>query len=107
MVMVNSLCFTGKGILKCAGSSRPSSPEEYEDQNFGHSSRSLKELSLNNNVTHRPVRTDFLREVVYHNILIVVSHHKYLENVILTKNVILRCQKMFCLRMIQTLQLKQ
>lgn len=105
MVMVTSLDFTGKGILKCVGSSRSSSPQEYKDQNFGHSSRSLKKLSLNNNVRHRPVRTDFLREVVYHNNL--VSHQKYLENVILTKNVILRRQKMFCLKMIQTLQLKQ
>lgn len=107
MVMVTSLDFTGKGLLKSVGSSRSISPEEYEDHNFGQSSSSLKKLSLNNNRSHRPVRTDFLREVVYHNNLMAVSPQKYLENVILTKNVILRCQKMFCLRMIQTSQLKQ
>lgn len=107
MVMVISLDFTGKGILKCVGSSRSSSTEEYEDHNFGQSSSSLKKLSLSNNISHRPVRTDFLRQVVYHNNLIAVSHQKYLKNAILTKNVILRCQKMFCLRMIQTSQLKQ
>lgn len=95
-----------QGHIKIS-SSRSSSPEKYKDHNFGHSSRSLTKLSLNNNVSHRLVRTDFLREVVYHNNLIVVSDQKYLENVILTKNLILRCQKMFCLRMVQTLQLKQ
>lgn len=45
-------------------------------------------LSLNKDVCHRPVRTDFLREVAYHNNLIAVSRQKYLENAILTNNVI-------------------
>lgn len=106
VVVVTSLDFTDRGILKCVGRSRSNSPEEYEDHNFGQSSSSLKKLSLNSRISHRLVRTDFFREVVYHNNLIVVSHQKYLENVTLTKNIILRCQKMFCLRTILTSQLK-
>lgn len=106
MVVVTSLDFTDRSILKCVGRSRSNSPEEYEDHNVGQSSSSLKKLSLNSSISHRPVRTDFLREVVYHNNLIAVSHQKYLENVTLTKNIILRCQKMFCPRIIQTPQLK-
>lgn len=53
MVMVTSLHFTGKCILKCVGSSRSSCSEEYEEHNFGQSSSSLKKLFLNDNISHR------------------------------------------------------
>ena len=88
VVMTTSLDFTGRGTLKCLGSNRPSATEEFEDHN--QSPNSLKTLFLNKDISHRPVRTDCLREVVYHNNLITVSHLKYLENVILTNNVIVR-----------------
>lgn len=107
VVMTTSLDFTGRGILKCLGSNRPSCIEESEDHNLGQSPSSLKTLSLNKDTSHRRVRTDFLREVVYHNNLIAVSHPKYLENEILTNNVIVRCHELLCLRVIQTSQLEQ
>lgn len=77
VVMTASLNFTGRSILKCLHSNRPSSTEEPEDHNLGQSPSSLKMLSVNEDISHRPVRTDFLREVVYHNNLIAVSHQKY------------------------------
>lgn len=107
VVMTTSLDFAGRGILKCLGSNRPSSTEECEDHNLDQSPSSLKMLSLNKDISHRPVRTDFLRDVVYHNNFIVVSHPKYLENVILTNNVIVRCHEPFCLRVIQTSELEK
>jgi len=82
--MTTSLDFTGRGILKCLGSNKPSSAEKFEDHNLGQRPNSLKTPSLSKDVSHRQVRTDFLREVVYHNNLIAVSHPKYSENVILT-----------------------
>lgn len=68
------LDFTGRGILKCLGSNRPNSTEEYEDHNLGQSPGSLRMLSLNKVISYRPIKTDFLMEVVYHNDLIAASH---------------------------------
>lgn len=106
VVMTTSLDFTGRSILKCLGSNRASATEESKDPNLGQSPSSLKTLLLNKNISHRPVRIDFLREVVYHNNLIAVSHLKYLENVILTNYVIVRCHKLLCLRVIKTSELE-
>lgn len=87
MVMVTSLNFISRDILKCLGSKRPTSTEESKDHSLGQSS--LKMLSLKTNISHSPVRTDVLREVVYHNNLIAASHQKYLENVIARCHIVL------------------
>lgn len=79
MVMVTSLNFTGRDILKCLSSKRPTCTEESEDHNLGQSPSSLKILSLKNNISHSPVRADVLREVVYHNSLIAVSHQCHIR----------------------------
>lgn len=103
MVMTTSVDFTGRGILKSLGSNRPSPAEESEDHNLDQSPSSLKTLSLNRDGSHRQVRTDFLREVVCN--LITVPHPKYLEDIILTNNVIVRRHKLLCFK--QALQLEQ
>lgn len=74
MVMTPSLDFTSRDILKCLGSNSTGPTEECEDHNFGQSPSSLKTLSLNKDISHRPVRPDFLREVAYHSNLIAVSN---------------------------------
>lgn len=97
MVMATSLDFTSRDILKCLGSNSPSSTEECEDHNFGQSPNSCETLSLNKDISHRPVRIYFLWEMVYRNNLIAASHQKHLETVILTSSVIARCHKLLCL----------
>lgn len=59
VVIITSLNFTGRGILKCQGSNGPNSTEQSLDHNFGQTPNPLKMLSLQNVTSYSQTETDF------------------------------------------------